>query len=356
MAIQTVAPIPVPYFANVANGPPSFSNSFVIDAADEKAGAVLRAPKTGNISHLLFRTGTHTTGATLDIRLETVDATTGFPSGTLFGTNTNGSQTTAAANTIYRVALTASASVTRGDIMAMVVANPGTSFGNMAISSVSAAYPNSGLPYCLLYTTSWAASVATYCFGFEYDDGSYAFIPGIFPTTALNMATYNSGTNPNHRGLRFQFAVPVQVYGFWGLIDLDGDADVILAADNWDGTNGNALALVSLDKDIRGSTAGRDFWVPFSSDVTLSANTTYRLIVKPTSVTNLSIFTQTVGDAARWNQTDGGTQFYYSTANNPNSSGSWTDTTTERPFMGLLLNGFQDGAGSGSTVYTLAMQ
>lgn len=336
--------IPFPYIGSWNNSPPSLSNSFLLDAADEKAAFIFAPPKSGNISHIVFRTGTHTTGADLDVRLEDVSLTDGFPTGSLFAANTNGTQTTAAANTVYRVALTASATVTPADRIAVVIVNPAGSPGNMAIASIALSLPQ-GFPYCALYTTSWAMSLANFIIGVEYDDGSYAPITGTLPLTALNTLTFNSGTNPNHRGLRFQLGVPATCSGFWALADLDGDCDFLLVADNWDGTDVDALAKVSRDKDLRSNTAARPFWLPWTSSVALSASTTYRLIAKPSSVTNMSLFSYTVGDVARWGQTDAGTEFYYTTANSPNDATDWTDTTTERPFMGLLLTGFADDAG-----------
>lgn len=339
---------PFPSIGAALNGQASFSNANVIDAASEKGALIFVPTKTGNISHIHFRTGTHTTGATLDIRAETVGATDGFPTGTLWGTNTNGAQLTAAANTIYRVALTASAAVTRGGSpIAIVIVNPAVSFGNMALSSLSAGLPNGGMPYSVLFTGTWAATTSPYIIGVEYDDGTFSFLPNSCLLSSTANETYSSSTNPNHRGLRFQLSRAESVFGWWAYIDLDGDADVLLVADNWDGNVANALGRTILDKDVRGATAGRNFWLPFDADVSLLANTTYRLIVKPTTATSLTISTMSVSSAAMWDQSDAGQQFYFTEANNPNDATDWVDSPLERPFMGLLLNDGTPAAGAG---------
>ena len=84
------------------------------NSANDAMGTILNPPQTGNVTDIAFALGTVTTGATLDARIETVGSATGDPSGTLLGTNTNGSLTIAGsdANTIKTVTLTASASVT----------------------------------------------------------------------------------------------------------------------------------------------------------------------------------------------------------------------------------------------------
>src|SRR5688572_2287311 len=63
--------------------------SLTLDASGEKIGWVLQAAATGAIDAIWFRTGTVTTGDTVDVRIETVDPSTGLPTGTLWSANTN---------------------------------------------------------------------------------------------------------------------------------------------------------------------------------------------------------------------------------------------------------------------------
>lgn len=336
------------------------TTTYLIDAADEKAAAILQAPKTGTISAITFRTGVVTTGATVDVRVETVDPATGDPTGTLFGTNTNGSQVIGNGDdqVLFTTTLTAGASVTQGDLLAVVIVNPAGSPGNMQILTLSTNTISFGyFPYGSLYTGSWAKIAAPPPIsGLQYNDGSYGYIPSVVIAATTTTTSFNSGTNPNHRALRFQVTAPCRVRGCWVAVDLDGDADVLLVADNWDGTNGAALARVSLDKDVRRAATPGAFFEMFPTSVTLAANTTYRLVLKPTSVTNIVAQAYTVASTAQFDQNGGNQQCYLSTANNPTGSGDWSPTTTTRPFMGLLIDQFDDGASVGSTVYNLSMQ
>ena len=357
MAVQNFKNVMIPDPMGGASGVPSYTTTtWVIDAASEAAGIVLQPPKAGDIRKIWFRVGTVTSGATIDIRVETVSATTGFPTGTLWATNTNGS--VAIANnddgTLFGVTLTADATVVKTDRIAIVIKNPSSSFGNMQIVGVADTSAVQNMPYGLLFTGgAWAqiaVSLIPICI-IEYSDGSYAPQNGLIIAKLVNTTTYNSGTNPNHRALRFSLSVPVRVSGCWLWADLDGDTDLLLVADNWDGTDGNALAKVSLDKDIRGVATGNIGFYDFATAVSLSANTIYRLVIKPTSVTSLSVYDITAGTNAQWAaMPDGGIEFYLSTANNPTVAGSWTDTTTSRPMCGLILDGFDDGAGGSAGI------
>jgi hypothetical protein len=62
-------------------GMPSSGATFdyVTLSVSDKCAYVFRAPKSGTISKVGFRTGTVGTGGTVDVRLETVSATDGNP-------------------------------------------------------------------------------------------------------------------------------------------------------------------------------------------------------------------------------------------------------------------------------------
>ena len=110
----------------------SDDTDFLLDAAGEIAGFVFRAPKAGEIDQIHFRTGTVTTGDDLDVRLETVDAANGDPTGTLADTNSNATQAVGNGDddTWFAVSLTASATVTADTPYAIALTAPGGYCGN----------------------------------------------------------------------------------------------------------------------------------------------------------------------------------------------------------------------------------
>ena len=316
--------------------------SLLLDAASEKAAYIVRAPKTGTISKVGFRTGTVTTGATVDVRLETVNLTTGDPSGTLFGTNTNGSQIIADTddNMWFLTTLTAGASVTKGALIALVIVNPAASFGNLNISMFGD--QSIGIfPYNDLYTTVWAKSNNSPIMVFEYSDGSYTPILGAYPYSALSSVAYNIDTVAQDEvALKFKLAFPAQISGCLLYITLGADMDVVL----YDSDGTTVLTSISLDVDVKATTAAEYCYISFPSSISLSKDTFYYLSLKPTTVTNITAYTMDAPSVAAMGSMDGGVNFYYSSRV---GAGAWSDVTTRMIAAFIILDKLDDGVGGG---------
>lgn len=334
----------IPYFNLAANGTIDFlSSAYTIDAASEKVATIMKIGKSGNLSRVLFRTASMTSGSTLTVSLQTVDTATGMPTGTLYHANATGTVAVSVANTQYAVTFTAFP-VTIGDVVALVVEQPAAGAGNCVIARPSW-MPTMDFPYGAIFTSSWAkAAVAAPISILEYDDGSTA-PTYTSPVNASTTFAFNSGTNPNHRGNRFSLPYPMTVVGLWAFVDSDGDYDLILAADNWDGTNGNALGRISMSASVRRTTANGVHVLTLSAPVNLLPNAVYRVIVKPTTVTSLNLISLDVSDADHWDTQGDGLSFIGTSANNPTGSGSWTDLNTRKHACGIIVDGF-DGGGS----------
>jgi hypothetical protein len=123
--------------------------------------------------------------------------------------------------------------------------------------------------------------------------------------------------------------------------DFDGDCDLVL----YD-SGGTQRAVFSRDKEVRLATAGSAAVTFFTGTWDLSASTDYRIVVKPTSATSLSIYDFDV--AATGLITNLVTAKWYYT--HRTDAGAWTDTNTKVPFIGLMLNGFDTGGGSGGSI------
>lgn len=324
---------------------PTFTNAATIDAASEKGGFVFRITKAGNVAKILWGVRTVTTGATVDVRLETVDATTGLPSGTLWATNTNASQVVNSTDddVQFVTTLTATATVAVGDWVAVVISNPAASFGNMLIRAFQDEAMDSA--YCCQYVSSWAKNdVGAPVVGLEYDDGSYPMHEGCWPlSNAATLTTYSNSSTPDVRGLYFSLPFPTRVRGWWANIDLDGTADIKLI----DSDGVTALQTVSLDPDIRVNAVSGLHSGWFGSTSTLTKDTVYRLVVEPTSTTAIGLNEMDVSAVAVWGGIHCGATFYHTSAKDPTGTGSWTNTTTKRPWMGLIIDGFDDGVSAG---------
>lgn len=363
MAIQTIlGGLVVPGVLNFDQGAPGM-NFVVLDAADEKAGCVVAIAKAGTISKIVWATRTVTTGATLDVRLETVDAATGSPSGTLWGTTTNASRVLADAddNTIITDTLTAGAVVAVGDVVAVVISNPAASFGNFQVAAMNK--DTSGgrpiVPYSLLFSAgAWGKSVTVgpLMIAFEYSDGSYVPLAGIHcPASAMTSTAISTASTPDVAGLRFQTAYPLRASGAIGLIDGDGDFIIRLVTTAYHQVNGTGIlaSTPTIDKDIRQANVAGLYYYPFTATADLSPNTNYRLVIEPTTATALNIFDFTTGSLALMNASLGGEKFHFTTAKDPTGDGDWTNhnsSTFRVPYLWLRVDGVSDGVGGGGGI------
>lgn len=341
MALQGVPgrSIIPPFPPGIAFGP-SFG-TLTLDAINEKASGVFYAPDTKTISHLLWRSGTVTTGATLQIRLETVDLATGDPTGTLKGTTSNASHVLDAANdnVLHEIALTTPCAVTEGDLLALVVTEPGASAGNFTVNTFTD--DNRYSSYCSHFTASWAKSASGFMGGVKYDDGTYAFIEGFYPFgsgSSLNPITFASNSTPDERALKWKLPYPGRLRSCWLWCDADGDFQMVLYNEA-----GSVVATSpTMDLTVRGANQQGLHVVPFTVPFEFAKDTFYYLAIKPTTTTALISNEFNVNSAAHMDMFDGGQNFHSATRVD---AGAWTAVPTTRPFIGLILDAFDDGTG-----------
>lgn len=319
----------------------------LLDAASEKAAHVFKIGQggTGTIDKVGFLTRGVTTGATVDVRLETVSLTDGFPTGTLLGTNSNGAQVIGDGDddTWFTTALTTGVAVNQGDDVAVVIVNPSSSPGNMNINATL--FDDSRTtPYCAHFTSSWAMrnTNSNACAALEYDDGSYVNHPGVFPISAVPDAfTFNSGSNPDERGIIFQLPFPFRVTGVRLHATIGADCDIVL----YDSDGSSVLQTLTIDPDLGNGTGGIKSY-PFDSSQDLLADTDYRMVFKP-GASNISIQEFTVDTAAIMDSYPGGQKFHHTQRVD---GGSWTETTTKRSYsLGIMFDGFDDAAGGSAS-------
>lgn len=320
-----------------------------LDAASEGGANMCAAPVSGNIAAIWWCTRTVTTGSTMEGRIETLSG--GLPSGTLWGTNTNGTLVVANGddNAILRIPLTANAAVLAGDQLAVIVRQPAASFGTLQIAQGTASDNNTRFPYGAANTSgSYAAfsSSLPNMMALEYDSGTIYGIDGVHPpATAVTSTSLSTSTTPDVIGARFQFATEVSVAGAWIWMDLDGDCNVRLVDTAYHQANATGiLATCSMLAANRNATTPGVYLASFPS-VSLSAATNYRLIVEPSSGTSLIFYDFTTISAALMNAWGGGADFHLTTAKDPTGNGSWTNFnsgTFRQPYIGLVLDGIGD--------------
>lgn len=324
-----------------------------IDAADEISCNIIPITKAGNIAAIHWNIQTHTTGATVDVRAETLGST-GLNSGTLWAANTNGAHITSATGW-QRTVLTAVAAVVRGSLLAVVVKNPTVSFGNMAIF-VGQQLSAGGFPYDISVLTSKQTEGPGYLL--EYDDGSFHPFTGYapFPQTGLTMDTT---TNPDEIGFLWTQTVPMRVAEWGAILSLAVGAD--WRANLYISGNNTPVLTTDYDGDTRTSTSAARVQFPFSSTYTLVVGTAYRfaLLPKTTADVTMRYWTAPTGYEPALDGI-GVVGARYCARNRSGTTdpdaAAWDDTlTTRMPMMWLVGDQIDDGVGGGGAIYHGAM-
>ena len=343
MALQSVGgliDIPSPWSYG------SSGTNIAMNDSGDVAAAVFQAPLTGNIDQILFATGTVTTSDTIAGTFVTVDSS-GDPTSTAFGSAVKGTVSAAASTTIYPITLATPAAVTQGNTLALKLSFDSYVAGNLNIQYMVGAGQGSGginFPYATSITsggvyTKSAAGMPN--FAIRYEGGTYHALHSI-PALICTAPTVGSGSTPNHIGNLFTPAFSMKVKGFWAAVDIDNAADMIL----YDSDGSTVLETHTFTTGHRAGTSLAMHRHFFSSDRTLTAGQTYRVVLKPTSASTVGYGLQT-GNASyadALNMMSMGTTCYQTTCTSP---GTWTNNTHIRVSIGLIVSQLSDNVGSG---------
>jgi hypothetical protein len=332
----------------------AFGGGMIMDASAEKVALIGEVPKTGTLDKFEWRLGTVTQAPANGLRcsFQDVSATDGAPDGTqdqyrdVTSGITSNSWVAPGLMTSDGTDGGVKRSVTQGDIIACVVEFVSFSASdNVRVAQLDTDIHRvvGQFPYSNHFTAAWAVGSPTSIMVLKYNDGTYAsFHPTILPVLTFNNHTMNTGTTPDEIALLFQVPFSCKIGGAGFRVDADQDFDIIL----YDSDGTTPLATSSRDKDRRGSTAGINGFARFTSDVTLTINTDYRLAVKPTTASSIVLYSMDVSAAAILGAIEGGTSMSYSSRSD---AGAWTPLTTRRPLIYPWLTALDDGAGGGGS-------
>jgi len=341
--VSLPSPIAWPGLLGHTVGSPALSTVATLDASGEYMAYVFVAREDMVVSHVGFRAGTSTGSPTCEVRIETLDAT-GLPSGTLWATNTNGTTGTVSSNTNVLQALTASASITKGQAFSVMV-KYATGTSQIIQQVNNAASPlGSSLPYQVVNAGTptkgnMGGAVSTFVLGSS--STTFYQVPGAYPFTGTNTSAFNN-TNGARRGLRFTIPMNCRAIGMrWWNSSSVGDYNAVLFSDAGSELSSSSTAF---DGDITAASANTPCTVYFDNTVTLTAGTTYRLVIEPTSATNATLLAITLPSADHRSATPLGLIGHYTTF----ASAAWDDTATSSvPYMDLLIDQVDNGAGTG---------
>jgi len=341
---MAITPIPLTPLPPIPKGVVQQAGNITINAVNDKFAFIFPVPKSGTLDKFECRIVTVGDNPNNGLRFsfQNISATSPDPDGTqdqfrdMTGTITTGWKVPGlltSDGTDGGVKRT----VVAGDLLCCVVefvsfvAGDSVTFAQLTNGGVS--IPNN------LYVNS--AATGTYvpntsnspCVALLYDDGTYAQFNFIcWPVIAIEEATFNSGSTPDEKGGKFTLPAEMQTVGFWMIADIDSVADVVL----YDSVDG-VIDTFSLDPDLRSLTATAVFagyWP--GGPHTLTAGATYRIVLKPTSGSNVILNILQLAGAAYRACLPLGTDWQYT---NRTNAGAWSDDTTRLPSFGLLIDG-----------------
>jgi len=321
--------------------------SVTLSASTHKLAWVFSFPGPGDtITSLMFRYTLRTgTPPTYLVSLQSLDATTGFPSTTVLGGGSPASATftppasTAWDSTIQTVALANSLAVTRGQLMAMVIEySSGTINGsnNSAFTrdwSLALHNNRSTLPYPLV--DSGAGYVKTVnssfdVFGLKSSTRTYGQI--------VKSVTTNDITS---NGNRIALALKIPA-GFSSAIKLAGIryfGSPPAAAKNWIAGVWNSAGTViinrSVDSDISGQPGGTNRFTEIYFDtapVPVSVGTTYYIGVERVDA-QLSVQSQDIDTSGDGDTSGFGQNAFMATWN----GSAWSSVLTSLPLIEPIL-------------------
>lgn len=355
-------------YVPVANLYPQFQHigatTATIDAAGEHLAYVLSVPKTGTLKKIGWRIYTvNSPVMTVAVSVETVAAAVGAPVATtdagktLYATGAVSADITSFSAGVRFDAINGSTgiSVTQGDLISVVVRCKAHTSGSIGVlidagSGTLGLLYMGNLPYTYTYLGGTADTLYKPHITLEYD-GEFVSVPGVSPACSSigDYEAWNSGSNPDRRGLKFKTPFNCKLAGAVIYCDADDDCDVILYdTDGYTVVTGFPVTLSSTKR--RANTAGTAF-VAFSTTPTITANSYYRLVVLPKNTTGV-VMTYTIpgddGAILGMSALYGGSNVAYTTFNGTPTSGShtWTDTATKLLSLSLLISEIDIGAGA----------
>lgn len=295
------------------------------------------------IRSFVIGTNTVTTGETVEISVQTVSASDGLPTGTLWDDPTNNCKASFAIadgdDNTYKATgdMTADATLATNQVVAIVLSNAGSGNMNIVHYYARSAFANSSYP--CIYTSSWAIGTAGQMLflAIKMSDGTYYEIPHILPFYNVATTAYSSTSTPDEIG---NLIIPKFTCVITGVTIQIASSNTArdFKVQLYDSSD-NVLATTSVDSNQIATTSAVMTFIPFTRTI-LTKNLTYRIGIVPTTTANNSIYYGQVSENSALDQVGGfGANMYKTTRTRTGDgdAGSWTETTTDQVLMGLCI-------------------
>lgn len=354
MALTAInCPVPwAPFFPGLSVATTSLGSdaTFTFNAAADKMGFIFHAASTTPPDQIKFKCATYSSTGTIDVTIETVDATTGFPSGTPVTNSATGSVSVASTGTKTATGIAGTAALTIGETYAIVLTATGGFAGNFTVLRTTGTNGGMGMPHSLTKDSAgaWTKLGTTNCglaIGFFTAAGASIHMSGFAGAYLATTQTFADATNPDERGSRFVAPVDATCYGavlYAGMGSTPADVNSYTMSLYSAHTSGSPVPETTQAFDGDNQAPNMMRVLLFSAPFDLVAGQTYALAIKATSTTGPSMMRHVYATTAELGcyLSDS----FYSTTRN-NGSGAFTDTNTEVYAIFPLLSHLDDGAG-----------
>lgn len=317
-------------------------------------------PFDDTIEVVRWRTATVTTGATLDVAVESL--TNGRPSGSLIAAGATASVVVADGDdsTVKTATMGTPPSLNAGDKFAItwrVDTTGPTPAGNLFTRTTVETSWGGQLPLPLqdAGAGTWAAITGGQLLA-QIELGTVGVwpFPGLFASAAQDavITSFNSGTGSNNeRGSKLVVPMACEVIGvsvYLGNVAAGGDFTLSLWPSS-STTDGDALGQGAWDGDTLSSTT-QDGWVDVYFDpVTLAAGDTVYIAVRPDTTNNVAVFHYTAINSTTLGFPGPATYHNATRLWTAGSAAAWTLNTNIIQPCALILSKLDDGTGGGGS-------
>jgi hypothetical protein len=347
MAIKTISTYEFPRFPDAISSTPQYAGAATFDVAALTgfAAYIGQMPSTELIDSVFFRVGTSTGSYRLRVRMENVSLITGFPTGTLINPSASAEVTVSPASPAnYEVQFPQPFTIPQGTIFSlMIVGSAGGPTPNVTFANFTDDNVGVGLPYVLDGGTTPLAPTVRDDFapGFGLGLNGVSAVPlrHCWPMNAVPQQ--HEFRSPVQHGNKIDIRSQVRACGaaIWGdvnslssIVNLYNSTGTLLTSGAWQSK------LFNIVTDYRYSVA-------FDQSVILDPGSYYLAVRAGDTATDTTLFSASF-PSSWWRSasTMGGTDVTYVSSNVVfGSNPSWTVVDTRQAFLGLLIDGVDDG-------------
>lgn len=349
----------VPELPGDINAEPTTAGAtqFGMTALGNYVSYIGQMPSTETFDSVFFKIFTLVAGTSAVVKIDGLNTSTGTPNGILV--HPAASALVALGSTgDYYVQFAEPFTVPMGDFFCITIQQSGSRVPSLQFAQFVDDGFLSGFPY--ISQSSVPRTTFSALFGIGLNGISAVPLTFCWPMSSVGAGgptaggiggaiTLSGSSNINCIGNKILINAPVRARGIRTWIDLDGNCTANLF--DVDGTT--ILRTASGFISVPNSNAMYRHDLIFSSPITLIAGNTYYVAISATSPSNsIGIATANFPTSAwRTGSPMGGADVYYTECKNPTSTLSWRDDLKRQTFIGLLVDGIDNGIVETSSVF-----